>query len=109
MVQPPNPVDPAAAQVALQNTLSGQPIRTLLIVVGLLCSVAGGYLTSYMAKTKVLLNAAVMGTCSGLIGLLMASVSRAQLLTASHLALTATTIPAAMLGGLLCLWVQRRG
>ena len=63
---------------------------------------AGGYLTAYLAKTKVLLNAAIMGTCSGLVGLLMASVAAGHMLPWSQLALTGTTVPAALLGGILC-------
>ena len=109
MVQPPTAVDPAAAQVAMQNTMSEQRIYALLVVIGLLCSVAGGYLTAYLAKTKVLLNAAVMGTCSSIIGLLMASVSSGQSPTWSHLALTATTVPAALLGGILCRAFRQHG
>jgi hypothetical protein len=61
-----------------------------------------------MAKSKVLLNTAVMGTCSGIVGLLMAGLPSEQALTASHLALIATTIPAAMAGGLVYRWLGQR-
>jgi hypothetical protein len=106
---PSTPADPEAAQAAMQSAMTGPRLHAILTVVGLLCSVAGGALTAYMANSKVLLNAAVMGTCSGSIGLLMAELSNGQPLTASHLALSATTIPAAMAGGLLCrlLWQRR--
>jgi hypothetical protein len=85
----------------MQSAMTGSRLHAILTVVGLLCSVAGGALTAHMAKSKILLNSAVMGTCSGIIGLLMAGLSNGQPLTASQLALTATTIPAAMVGGLL--------
>ena len=101
VLQPRTTLDPAAAQTAMQITMSEQRLYALFTVVGLLCSAAGGYLTAYVAKTKVLLNAAVMGTCSAIVGLLMASASSGSSLTWSYLALTATTIPVAMLGGLL--------
>ena len=101
ILQPPTTLDPAATQVAIQYTLSGQGLYALLTVVGLLCSVAGGYLAAYVAKTAILLNAAVAGTCSGLVGLLIADVSSGHSPTWSQVALTATTIPAALLGGLL--------
>jgi hypothetical protein len=65
-------------------------------------TMAGGYLTAYLARTKVLLNAAITGTCSGLVGLLMASISSGHILPWSQLALTATTVPAALRGGILC-------
>ena len=108
-LHPQTNLDPAAAQAAMQSAMSIQPLHTLLTVVGLLCSVAGGYLTAYLAKMEVLLNAAIMGTCSGIVGLLMASVSIGSPPTWSQLALTVTTVPAAMLGGLLCRLTQRPG
>jgi hypothetical protein len=98
---PSTPADPGAAQAAMQSAMTGPRLHVVLTVVGLLCSVAGGALTAYMAKSKILLNTAVMGTCSGIVGLLMTGLPSEQSLTASHLALTATTIPAAMAGGLL--------
>jgi hypothetical protein len=76
-------------------------IFVFLVVVGLLCSVAGGYLTARMAKTAVLLNAAVMGMCSASVGFLVDHVSGASAPAWSQLALMASTVPVAMLGGLL--------
>jgi hypothetical protein len=108
-LRPQTNLDPAAAQAAMQTAMSIQPLHALLTVVGLLCSVAGGYLTAYVAKTAVLFNAAIMGICSGIVGLLMASVSIGSPPTWSQLALTATTVPAAMLGSLLCRLSQRPG
>jgi hypothetical protein len=106
--QPQATLDPVSTQAALHITMSGGRLYALLTVVGLLCSVAGGYLTAYVARTKVLLNAAVMGMCSGIVGLLMASASSRSSLSWSFFALTATTIPAAALGGLLCHLARQR-
>ena len=109
LLRPQPNLEPAAAQAAMQSAMSTQPLHALLTIVGLLCSVAGGYLTAYVAKKAALVNAAIMGTCSGTVGMLMASVSRGSSLTWSQLALTATTVPAAMLGGLLCHLARRPG
>ncbi len=106
--QPPSSLDPATAQTAWQIAMSGQRLHALLTVVGLLCSVAGGYLTAYVAKTRALVHAAVMGMGSGIVGLLMICFSTEFSPSLSQLAMTATTIPVAMLGGLLCRFAQPR-
>jgi len=93
--------DPAAAQANLQGAFSGHWLDVLFSATGLLCSVAGGYLAAYMAKTAVLLNAAVTGTCSAIVGLLMLGGAGGSSPMWSQVALAAVTVPVAMLGGLL--------
>jgi hypothetical protein len=93
--------DPAAAQANLQGAFSGRWLDVLFSATGLLCSVAGGYLAAYLAKTAVLLNAAVTGTCSAIVGFLVLGGAGGSSPMWSQVALAAVTVPVAMLGGLL--------
>jgi hypothetical protein len=91
--------DGAAALAVMRSAMAAPSIFILTSLVGLLCSVAGGWLTAYLAKTRLLLNATVMGLCSGGIGLLL--LGAAGGLGLPEMALAVATVPAAMLGGQL--------
>jgi hypothetical protein len=95
----PHIMSGAAALAAMRSAMAAPSIFILTSLVGLLCSAIGGLLTAYLAKTRLLLNATVMGLCSGGIGLL--SLGAAGGLRLPEVALAAATLPAAMLGGQL--------
>ena len=100
-MHPTGTTDAAAPQSALHSMHASLWFFVLSLGAGLLCSVAGGFLTGYLAKTGFLLNAAIMGVCSGSYGLLSHGMSALLVITPSRLELTAATVPAAMLGGWL--------
>jgi hypothetical protein len=97
----------AAALTAMRSAMAAPSIFVLTSLVGLLCSAIGGFLTAYLAKTRLLLNATVMGLCSAGIGLL--SLGAAGGLRFPEVALAVATVPAAMLGGQLAHLAVARG
>ncbi len=107
MKHPARSGDLSSAQASVESVLAQPGITVLLSGVGLLCSVAGGFLTAYLAKTRRVLNSGVMGGCSTVFGLVMMA-SRGAPFTVDAVALAATSIPAALLGGLLASLLWRR-
>lgn len=91
--------DLAASQAALRAAMAEPSVFLLTSVVGLLCSLAGGLLTAHLAKTRLLLNATVMGLCSGVVGLFMLGAAGGGVPGWAEGASAMAAVPAALLGG----------
>jgi hypothetical protein len=93
------------AKTAATAILESRWLSAVNITMGLLWSVAGGYFAGYLAKRRQVVNAALAGSCAASFGLASQAIATGVPITPWLLALTATTLPAAMLGG----WLASRG
>lgn len=93
--------DPSWAETVVSALVESRWVSALSITMGLLWSVAGGYLAGYLAKRRRVVHAVLAGVGSASFGLASQAVAGGLTVTPWLLGLTATTVPAAMLGGWL--------
>lgn len=101
--------DTNGAQTLVAGLVQSRWLSALGIAMGLLWSVAGGYLAGYLAKRRHLAHAVLAGVCAASFGLASQAISAAVTMTPWLLGLSATTLPAALLGGWLSSLGSRGG